>query len=223
MARSGLDTVNRNIADYTCTMVKRERIDGKVTGPEYMYVKIRQHPFSVYMYFLKPANEAGREVIYVEGRNRGKMIAHEGQGLRKRLGAVELLPTSALAMEGNKYPITQVGVKNLLTRLIEVGTEDMKYGECTVTYRKNARVNDRVCTIIEVTHPVPRRNFLFHKALIYVDDQLNVPIRYEAYTWPKTPGGRPVLDEEYTYLNMKVNVGLTDADFDPANPNYHFK
>jgi outer membrane lipoprotein-sorting protein len=128
-----------------------------------------------------------------------------------------------MAMQGNKYPITQIGVKNLVRRLIEVGTQDMKYGECDVTYRKNAKVNDRVCTIIEVTHPVPRRNFIFHKALIYVDDQLNLPIRYEAYTWPKTQGGPPELDEEYTYLNLKVNVGLTDADFEPANPNYHFK
>jgi hypothetical protein len=29
--------------------------------------------------------------------------------------------------------------------------------------------------------------------------------------------------EEYTYLNMKVNNGFTDADFDIKNPNYHFK
>jgi hypothetical protein len=188
-----------------------------------MYVKVRHQPFSVYLNFLKPADEQGREVIFVEGRNNGKMTAHEGSGLKARFGAVDLNPTSAMAMKGNKYPITQLGVKNLVRRLIEVGNQDMKYAECDVTYRKNAKVNDRVCTIIEVTHPVPRRNFIFHKALIYVDDELNLPIRYEAYTWPKTPGGRAELDEEYTYLNLKVNVGLTDADFEPANPNYHFK
>jgi hypothetical protein len=222
-AESSMETIKNNIPDYTCTMVKRERIDGKLTDPEYMFVKIRHQPFSVYLYFLKPADETGREVIYVQGRNNGKMIAHEGQGLKKRFGAVELIPTSALAMEGNKYPITQIGFNNLVRRLIEVGKQDMQYGECTVNYRKDAKVNDRVCTIIEVNHPVPRRNFLFNKALIYVDDQLNVPIRYEAYTWPKTPGGPPQLDEEYTYLNIKVNVGLTDADFEPTNPTYHFK
>jgi hypothetical protein len=223
MAQSSLETIRTRIPDYTCTMIKRERIGGELTEPEYMYVKIRNQPFSVYLNFLRPADEAGREVIYFQGRNNGKMIAHEGQGLKKRFGAVELLPTSALAMQGNKYPITQIGVNNLVRRLIEVGTNDMQFGECTVNYRKNAKVNDRVCTIIEVNHPVPRRNFLFNKALIYVDDELNVPIRYEAYTWPKTPGGPPQLDEEYTYLNMKVNVGLTDADFEPTNPGYHFK
>ena len=28
--------------------------------------------------------------------------------------------------------------------------------------------------------------------------------------------------EEYTYTNIKINVGLTDADFDTKNPNYKF-
>ena len=163
-------------------------------------------------------------MIYVEGRNEGKMLAHEGLRIEiavwHRFARADECPRDGL---GNKYPITQIGTKNLVKRLLEVGNQDIKYAECEVQYRKNAKVNDRVCTIIEVTHPVPRRNFLFHKALIYVDDELNVPIRYEAYMWPKTPGRCAELDEEYTYLNMKVNVGLTDADFEPSNPNYHFK
>ena len=28
--------------------------------------------------------------------------------------------------------------------------------------------------------------------------------------------------EEYNYLNLKINVGLTDADFDANNPEYNF-
>ena len=43
--------------------------------------------------------------------------------------------------------------------------------------------------------------------MIYVDDQRNIPIRYEAYSWPKVQGGPPVLDEEYTYVNIQENVG----------------
>jgi hypothetical protein len=84
------------------------------------------------------------------------------------------------------------------------------------------KVADRVCTCIEVVHPVPRRNFRFHLARIFVDDELNLPIRYESYSWPTTPGGAPELIEEYTYLDLKLNVGLTDSDFDIQNPNYQF-
>ena len=64
---------------------------------------------------------------------------------------------------------------------------------------------------------------MFHLARIYVDQQYNLPIRYEAYDWPKEPGAEPQLIEEYTYLDLKLNNGFTDADFDIRNPNYQFK
>jgi hypothetical protein len=49
-----------------------------------------------------------------------------------------------------------------------------------------------------------------------------VPVHYEAYDWPKQPGEPPVLLERYTYTDLKLNPGLTDADFDPKNPEYKF-
>jgi hypothetical protein len=73
-----------------------------------------------------------------------------------------------------------------------------------------------------VVHQVPRKNFRFNKALVFVDDELNIPVRYEAYDWPATPGGPPQLLEEYTYTDVKINNGFTDADFDEHNPQYHF-
>jgi hypothetical protein len=39
---------------------------------------------------------------------------------------------------------------------------------------------------------------------------------------PKRSGGEPELHEEYTYLNVKTNVGLKDIDFDVSNPKYNF-
>ena len=218
--------IDKDIKDYTCTMVKRERIEGKLGEPEYIAAKIRHQPFSVYMCFLKPESKKGQEAIYVAGQNGGNLIGH-GVGIAKIIGKVSIAPTSAMAMKDNRYPITEAGFKNLTKRLIEVGENDAKFGECEVNFYKNAKINDgnssRVTTCIQVTHPVPRQNFIFHMARIFIDDELNFPIRYEAYDWPAKTGGKPELLEEYTYLNLKLNVGLTDADFDPNNPNYQFK
>ena len=72
--------------------------------------------------------------------------------------------------------------------------------------------------MIEVIHPTPRRNFRFHKAQVFIDNELRVPIRYAAYLWPENPGEQPPLEEEYTYLNLKLNNGFTDADFSRTNP-----
>ncbi len=220
-AYQGLEQID-NIQDYSATVVKRERIDGKLGKHEYLFAKIRQKPFSVYLYFLDPPSVQGQEVIFIEGQNDGKILAH-GTGLQKALGTVKLDPTGYFAMRGQRYPITELGLANLLRRLIEVGEKDSQYGECDVKYIQGAKINNRVCTCIQVTHPVPRSNFLFHIARIFVDDELNLPVRYESYDWPTAPGAQPELMEEYTYLNLKLNNGFTDADFDTRNPNYQFK
>ena len=77
--------------------------------------------------------------------------------------------------------------------------------------------------MVEVIHPTARPIFHFHRARIYFDESLKMPIRFEAWSWPQSAGGEPVLEEEYTYLNVAVNVGLSDEDFDPENPKYRFQ
>jgi hypothetical protein len=219
-AYSGIGNVEK-IQDYSATLAKRERIGGKVNDFDYMFVKIRHKPFSVYMYFLTPALK-GQEVVYVEGQNEGLMWAHTVGFRDSVVGNVRLKPDGVIAMKGQRYPLTELGILNLVRRLVEVAEQDVKYGECEVKFYKGAKINNRVCTCIEVIHPTPRKNFLFNVARIFVDDELNLPIRYESYDWPKEVGGQPELIEEYTYLNLKLNNGFTDADFDIKNPNYKF-
>ncbi len=221
-AQEGLRNIEK-LEDYSATLAKRERIGGKLTDYEYIFVKVRHRPFSVYLYFLGPPAKKGQEVIYIDSKNDGKMWAH-GTGLQDTMfGTVSLTPTGMIAMRGQRYPLTELGILNLVHRLIEVGNDDLKYGECEVQFIKGAKINGRTCTCIQVVHPVPRRNFLYHLARIFVDDELNVPIRYAAYDWPKQSGGAPEVMEEYTYLNLKLNNGFTDADFDIRNPNYRFR
>ncbi len=209
------------IQDYSATLVKRERHDGKLQETEYMFIKVRHKPLSVYVHFLKPDHLKGQEVIWVEGQNNGKMWGH-GTGMRKVFGTVPLDPTGPIAMRGNRYPITEIGILNLVRRLVEEGEKDTHYGECEVKYFQGAKLNGRSCTCIQVVHPVPRKNFQFHIARIFVDDEYDLPVRFEAHDWPSSPGGPPELIEEYTYLNLKFNNNFTDADFDIRNPNYGF-
>lgn len=233
-ARTGLKTLQSNITDYTCTLVKRERIQDKVGEHEYIYAKVRNRkvqngavvqPFSVYMYFLKPGTVKGREVIFVEGRNGDKMIAHEGGSMVGYLPSVWLRPDGVIAMRGQRYPITEMGIENLVVKLIERGERDRKDGKgnIEVAFHKDAKVNGRVCTLLQVTRPKPAPNLDFHLAQIFIDDELNVPIRYVAYGFPAREGEPLPVIEEYTYLNMKLNVGLSDRDFDPSNKDYAFK
>jgi outer membrane lipoprotein-sorting protein len=83
-------------------------------------------------------------------------------------------------------------------------------------------VGERPCISITVMHPQRRTAFIFHIARIFIDKELMVPLHYEAYDWPEQPAGPPVLLESYTYTDLKQNPGLTDEDFNPRNPAYHF-
>ncbi len=230
MARKALAHIEGDLHDYTCTLVKRERVGGELLPHEFIECKIRHPgkrdgvavPFSVYLKFRKPDNMRGREVIYVAGRNSDKITAHEG-GIKGRfLPTVNLLPTSALALRGNRYPVTEIGIKTLTERLIEKGERDRELGICKVRFVDGAKVAKRPCTMLEVRHDEANPAYDFHVARVFLDKQLGVPIRYEAYDWPSSEDGKPVLIEEYTYIDLKTNVGLTDEDFDRENPNYRF-
>lgn len=227
IARETLEFIENHVDDYTCILVKRERINGKLLDHEFMNCKVRHarndgKPFSVYLNFRKPEFVAGREVIYVEGHNNGKLIAHEGGFKGRFIPTVYLTPTSTLAMRNCKYPITEIGIKKLTAMLIEKGVRDRKAGPCKVRILRGAKVKSRVCTCIEVRHDERRPVYDFHMARIFLDNELKVPIRYEAYGWPESEGADPPLLEEYTYMKMRLNVGLTDKDFSEKNPKYNY-
>ncbi len=67
-----------------------------------------------------------------------------------------------------------------------------------------------------------REYFQYHKAQIFIDDQFQLPVRFAVYGWPAQDGGSLPLIEEFTVVDVKLNVGLTDEDFDHRNAAYEF-
>jgi hypothetical protein len=229
IAREGLAHVRADVRDYTARLIKRERINGVLGDEETMLVKIRNGkndgelsvPFSVYLNFQKPDARKGREVIYVEGQNDGCLVAHEGSGVLAGYRAA-LRPDHMLAMYGNRYPITHVGIENMVAKLIERGSRELDSPDCDVEFFDNVELNGRLCRKIEIRHAEKKPEHDFFLAQVFIDNEHFLPVRYAAYTWPETPGGEPVLEEEYTYLDLQLNVGLTDKDFDWRNPDYKY-
>ncbi len=210
----------RQVHDYTCTFHKRERINGRLTSPHIMAMKARTEPTSVYFKFQAP--NKGREAIYVAGRNGGRILAHD-VGFGKLLaGTMRLDPKGTMAMEENRHPVTEAGIGHMLDTIARHWAFELSPGESLVSFHHDVRVDNRPCTMIETIHPRKNPEFLFHAVKLYIDHELGLPIRFEAYDWPKHPGSAPELVEEYTYRNLRVNVGLRDQDFDPSNAQYSF-
>jgi hypothetical protein len=230
IAKDAYAKMASEIQDYTCQLTKRERVNGYLFEHQTMLLKIRhprmdgdrvQVPLSIYIRFLSPARLKGREVIYVAGKNDDKLIVRNG-GSRLPFVTTSVAPDCAAAMKENRYPTTEVGMMNLTARLIEAGEGKLLCPNCDTVIAAGAKINGRQCTLIQVSNVVQRESQTFKTARIFVDDDLQLPVRYSAYDWPREKDGEPVLLEEYTYTDIKLNVGLTDWDFDHRNEDYAF-
>lgn len=220
--------IRNHVDDYTCRLIKRERIDGQLQPMHVAEVAVRRPrvvmdeakvPLSVYMRFESPRSVRDRRVIYVDGMNNGEASVRKG-GSSLAYVVLSIDPNGRVARQQSNYPITDIGFDKIMDRLIELIELDMgndPLGVNTeVTYFRDARVRDRSATHIQIIHPSKEGGFNFYRANAYVDDELHVPIRLEVYDWPKSDVEPPELMEEYTYTDLKLNVGLADAVFDEA-------
>lgn len=214
LAQGALVDMDQRVHDYQCTFTKVERLDGKLGDPQKIQMRVRHQPFSVYMKFITP--NPGQEVLYVAGKNDGKLVAL-ASGWKRRIGKVNLPVDGMMAMQGQRYPITKAGIRNLTAELVEIAQQDVKYAECDVEYGV-AKIDGRPVTMIRATHPTARKNFRFHKAEIFIDNELRLPVAYQAFSWPAPGTTEPILEEKYIYTDLVLNNGFTDADFSADNP-----
>ena len=228
-ARESLARFQQEVVDYTATMIKRERIEGELLPTTTMFTRIRNPlqregdasiPLSIYIRFDDPAGQKGREVIWVEGENSGNIIAHEGGLLGfKRLS---LKPTGVLAMVGNRYPITEMGIERLLQKMIVRVHQDRQYKNCEVQLEPDVALGMSRGVRVVITHPKRSANHDFFRAEVELDTRLFSYFRYAAYDWPPEAEQEAPLLEEYIYQDVKLNPGLEDRAFDPDNPEYNY-
>ncbi|QDU37822.1 hypothetical protein Mal4_21390 [Maioricimonas rarisocia] len=218
IARSVAEALDA-VDDYEATFIKRERVGNRMIH-QTMQMKVRHKPFSVYLKYV--TEHPGREVLYVSGQNSNQLLVHEGEGLKSLVGTISLAPDGPIAMEENRYPITRIGMRRLIDMVIVAWEKEARYKETDVRFYPNAKLGEIECRVIECVHPVQREHFPFHKCRLYIDRNTNLPVRIENYGWPTDGNAKAPLLEEYTYVNVRTNVGLSDADFNPENTAYAF-
>lgn len=234
IARASLATLDANLVDYRGRILKQERVDGELQPENEMQFKIRTandgkdpRSMAVYLKFLRPDEAEGREVIWVADKNDGQILGHEGGW--KGLLTLKLDPLGKIAMWGNRYPVTEIGFQKLIEQLLVRGQQIQESGGAVVEMIDGYQVGDRSCLLIRVK---PHRMqmgklpdgtvFEFSLAEIALDQERSIPLYYAAYGIPESTGGTPPLLESYQYLDVEINVGLEEKDFDPENPEYQF-
>lgn len=202
-----------SIEDYTAVFVKHQRIRGRLRKPETIFLKFKK-PYAIYMKWIKMPDE-GKEVIYVEGKNDGKLIGHPGGILNLFTPPLHLSPDSPLAMSGNLKPITQAGVGNAIDSILRVSRQAEAAGDLQMSYKGKRKFEGRQVHAIERILP-DGKGYPNCRAVIFIDDEVKLPIYYAAYD------AKNQLVEEYIYRDLKLNVGLTEKDFSTSNPEYGY-
>jgi hypothetical protein len=198
------------LQDYSCVLVKRERIDARPPSENVILMNVRARPFSVYLRWQQPRDLAAQEVCYVAGRNKGQMRVRSAGALGV-VGFVSLDTNDPRALKTSRHSITEAGIGNLIDRF-STGWEGERRLNLTQVRIGEYEYNKRRCTRVETIHPA-RREFLHYRSIVYFDQQNHLPIRVESYDWPRSQGDPGQLTEVFSFVNLRLNVGLSDAVF----------
>ena len=200
------------VTDYTCTLVKKERINGELTPENVVAMSVRTGPFGVDLRWLRPTNLAGQEACYVAGKNDGKMRVRSA-GLLGAVGFVSMDPTDPRCQKASRHSITEAGIGNMIEQFTDHWQAERKQN-ATQVHIGEFEYNKRRCTRVETVHPTnPDKQFIACRTVVYFDKESHLPIRMELYDWPHGADDRGDLIESVSFANLRLNVGLGDETF----------
>lgn len=216
------------VRDFTCRVTKRERIEGELQDYYFIDMRVREQtdaggqgtqPLSVLLEFLGPSHVEGRRALFVAGQNDNKLLVRKG-GRRFGYVIMGVDPFGESVKRESLMPINEIGFSHLLDRTIRTLQQDVvadPSGDNTIVeHITTATINGRPCQMLRITHPRRRDGLQFYSASMTIDSELHVPVRFDVYDWPETPGEEPPLTAEFTYTNVTLNPNLDDATFAPA-------
>jgi len=200
--RRSFDAYER-LREYECMHYRRHRLNDEMTKMQKCLFKFRR-PFSVRFKVLE-SRKSGIDVLYVKGKNDGK-IRVRPSGLASLI-TVNLDPKSERAMQGELYPITKIGIGNILDmarglvrKLAEAGELEWSSGDSETRGLKTRR--------FEVRGPVDGRGKYFcYRAVVHIDPKTALPVHVLVYDWDNR------LREEYLYLDLDTSPGFKDEVF----------
>lgn len=218
-----------DVSGYSATFEKQERVDGELSEPQTLQLKLRHEPMSVYFKWEK-GGDVGREILFPASSDDPRMLVQLTK-FGGRLPALKLEPTSTLAMSEARYPITMAGVKEMTKMTLEIRQKDLKLGERVHTeMRDDMTFDGRPVYAYTMKYASKQDSQQYRKCVLYIDKQLMVPIYSRNYTWADSVADADpnnlddtTLIECYAFRNIKLDAALSDVDFARENQDYAFR
>jgi hypothetical protein len=204
-----------SLRDYSCYLIKQERVRGVLLPENVIQFKFKPQPFSVHMKWMSPNDLAGQEVAFQQGYNNNKMRVHpKVKGFGKNLlGFVTIDPSDPRVLEHSRHTIHEAGIGNSIEQLIRNFEMERQINKTNVQIAEYS-YDKRKCFRVEATRTEYRKEAYCYRSVIYIDQENKLPIRLENYEWPVQNGAASgELMEVFSYVSLEFNRGIPDAQF----------
>jgi outer membrane lipoprotein-sorting protein len=199
------------IDDYICRFSQKELANGKIREDKNLVLKFKK-PQHIYLRWTE-GNDKGIESIYVEGKNKNKLVVHLN-GFWKFI-TVSLDPRNSKAMKDRRHPITEAGIGFIVKMMADNYSRAQNDKDCVISKAEDDEVGGRKAIKIDATFP-PDKGYYNHIITIWIDRELFLPVKIVVY------GKNKEFLEEYRFEDIRIGAGLKDKDFDTKNPDYNF-
>jgi hypothetical protein len=212
MLEAGLQRYRAEVQGYRCTLVKRERLHGRLKPEEVVTAAFREAPFSVLMHWQSGAGD-GDASLYVEGENDGQMLVRPMASWKRMLvgGYVSIDPDDPRVLDSSRYTIRHFGIARGMERSYASWKHARDAGMLHVEYlglRSLPEAGDRLCHVWQrhCTHPEEEG---LTQSQIAIDAE--TWLQLSSYLW----AGEELIGS-YHFREVDLNPTFQAGEFSPA-------
>ncbi len=199
--------------DYSGYMVRQERVGGKLQAEQTAELRVRTEPFCAYSLTLAPKSLFGQEMAYLTDKKDNK-VRLKAAGIAGAGGFVSLPADDAKANADSKYPLTQTGIGAVLKRVESALDAETAAKNTVQVVASEYKFNDRPCVRYEIFCDRGHPKRFAARMCVYIDTELKLPVRFEAYDAPKKGEKEGELMECVSFVKLAMNAGLPESVFD---------
>lgn len=206
------------MVDGTWVVRMEEWKNGRMKPVQEVAVKYRRSPEALYMHWVGDVS-TGREVLWSPAVRSGDLYINTSPLIPN----LSLSPTGSAATRDSRHPIWMVEIPRI-AGLVKAGADHLSRHEDLTATHEDLGVQDIYgtrahCYVVELPYAAAPAVLYAPMIRVCLSEASGLPIRFTA--WADEDGARRQV-EDYIFQEVKVNVGLSDADFDEDNPAYRF-
>ena len=201
------------LRDYTCHLVRQERVRGKLHAEQTTELRVRVQPMCMNVRVIAPKGLAGQETSYLASKSTSK-VRFKAAGVEGVRGFVTLDKDDTKVLAHTRHTLPETGLLAVVERFEKVVATEKKLNNPVQILVSEYTFANRPVTRYEVFADRVHPNRYAHRCVLYMDKETKLPARFEAYDAPKPGTTEGELIEVQSFVGLRTNTGLGETAFD---------